>query len=117
MIKRLDVLIIVLGLLIAGLVWGGSLLTREAGGEALITADGEEVARLPLNKNTTLSLAGNTVVVEDGEVYVSEADCPDHSCVRQGAVSHKGETIVCLPHRLVVEVTAGEESPVDAVAQ
>ena len=37
------------------------------------------------------------------------ADCPDGYCIRQGKITGKGQVIVCLPHRLVLEVT-GEES-------
>ena len=33
-----------------------------------------------------------------------EADCPDQICYSPEFVSKPGETIVCLPHRVVVEV-------------
>ena len=49
------------------------------------------------------------VYIEDGAAWISEADCPDGYCIRQGKITGKGQVIVCLPHRLVLEVT-GEES-------
>ena len=66
---------------------------------------------MPLNENATLvvdSSAGeNTVVVEDGTVRVSEADCPNQDCVHQGRISNAGQQIVCLPHKLVVSIVDG----------
>ena len=44
------------------------------------------------------------LVIEDGKAYMEEADCPNQICVHHSPVSHKGETIVCLPNRVVIEV-------------
>ena len=44
------------------------------------------------------------LVIEDGKAYMEEADCPNQICVHHSAISHKGETIVCLPNRIVIEV-------------
>ena len=51
----------------------------------------------------------NLLIIRDGQVWMEEADCPDRLCVRQGAVSRVGESIICLPHELVVTVE-GEET-------
>ena len=59
----------------------------------------------------------NTLVIEGGKAHIEEADCPDHYCEQQGEISKTGETLVCLPHKLVAEVVAGEEADVDIVAK
>ena len=46
----------------------------------------------------------NTVLVEKGRIRVSEADCPDQICVHQGWISDGLIPIVCLPHRLLIEI-------------
>ena len=46
-----------------------------------------------------------------------EADCPDKLCVHQKAISKNNETIICLPNKVVVQVTSGEESEFDSVAK
>ena len=53
---------------------------------------------------------------DGGRICVSEADCPDQVCVRQGWISNSVAPIACLPHRLVIEISdSGEEDPgVDA---
>ncbi len=74
---------------------------------ALVSVDGEEYARLPLGEDTELLVktehGENLVVVEDGEVYIKEADCPDKTCVRTGKANAL-KSVVCAPHRLVVSV-------------
>ena len=44
------------------------------------------------------------LVIKDGQAYMQEADCPNQICVHHSAISHKGETIVCLPNRIIIEV-------------
>lgn len=63
---------------------------------------------MPLDENATLKVSSsageNTIVVENGTVRVSEADCPNQDCVHQGQISNAGQQIVCLPHKLVVGI-------------
>ena len=49
----------------------------------------------------------NTVTLEQGRVCMSEANCPDQICVNQGWISDGTVPIVCLPHRLIVEIVDG----------
>ena len=56
----------------------------------------------------------NTVVISDGYVFIERASCDDNTCVKHGRISEVGETIVCLPNDIVVEVAEDhsiEESP------
>ncbi len=54
----------------------------------------------------TTEYGTNIVQIEHGKVSVSEADCPDHICVKSPAVSRPGEIIACLPHKLLIEIRA-----------
>jgi len=56
----------------------------------------------------------NTVTVERGRVRVTSANCPDSICVIRGWSSDGATPIVCLPHKLVIEVVGGT-SNLDAV--
>ena len=88
------------------------------GAQAVVTVDGLEIGRYPLRKSGTFSLNGGTniLVVENGEAWVSEADCPDKVCMGMGKISRNGEFIACLPNRLLVVVEgAAEQSPVDGM--
>ena len=115
--KRKSDLLLITGLLLAAaMVW---LLVRpgSAGSWVLVTVDGVETARYPLDTELTVTIGGeayNILQITGGTAAVIEANCGDHTCVRTGAVSREGETIVCLPHRLVIHIEGGEASGFDA---
>ena len=44
------------------------------------------------------------LIISDGKADMESADCPNQICVHHSAISHTGETIVCLPNRVVIEV-------------
>ena len=92
--------------------------TRQDGGYVSVQMDGQTVMELPLSEDTQVLLGEdghtNTLVIRNGTAQVMEADCPDQICVRQGAVQYEGESIVCLPHKLVVSVEGGQGSGIDA---
>lgn len=46
----------------------------------------------------------NHLIIRDGAAWISEANCPNHDCVKNGKISQSGEILVCLPHRLTVTI-------------
>ena len=121
LISHADILLIVgiLILAVAGLFAWKKLETPGAYVDIMI--DGDSVKTLQLDQDTSYEVkqqAGvNTVVVQDGNVTVQDADCPDKICVHQKAVSAENETIVCLPNKIVVTVTNSNEEGMDGFAQ
>ncbi len=57
----------------------------------------------------------NVLVIQEGKAYMEEADCPDKLCVRQKPVKKNGESIICLPHKLVIRVIGGETGEADVM--
>lgn len=55
------------------------------------------------------------VVIEDGCVYVKNADCPDNTCVHSGKISGEGQLIACVPAGVVLRID-GEEKSYDFIA-
>lgn len=90
------------------------LYSRE-GSKVVIRVDKEVCGIYDLNVDKTVPVTGegfsNTLVIRDGKADMTEADCPDRICVKHRPVSHVGETIVCLPHKVVVEVIGEGDSP------
>ena len=84
-----------------------------------VMLDGEVYAEYPLEEDRRVQIkcvqeeGTNMLVIEDGSVSVTEADCPDKLCVKQRCISKDGESIVCLPHKLVITVVGGEEAEYD----
>ena len=117
---RNDVILIAVLIAMGGALALFLLLTRQDGGYVSVQVDGEVLMELPLNEDAQVVLGGgdhtNTLVIEDGTARVAEASCPDQVCVRKGAVRYEGESIVCLPHRLIVTVEAGQGNDIDGTA-
>ena len=95
-------------------VWPG----RDSGSlTAVVTADGEELDRFaPADlaagpRTYTHNGYTLTVTAEDGGLRVSEADCPTQDCVHTGAISRSGQSIVCLPARIIIQLTGGQADP------
>lgn len=113
--RRLDWIPVCL-LVLVGL--GLLLLPREVGGTFTVTCDGEVLGTYPLGEDRVIpvetSFGSNVLTVSGGAVSVTEADCPGGDCTHTASVSRAGETIVCLPHRLIVSVNGASEGP-DAV--
>jgi hypothetical protein len=85
-----------------------------------VHVDGKIVASYPLSTDRDVELGyngHNLLVIKGGQATMTDADCPDKLCVKQKAISKEGETIVCLPHRLVVKISGGEASGVDGVVR
>ena len=112
-IKRDIMLIATLIIVCAAVFLIINFVVKKDGITAAVKVDGNIVYMLPLDKNASVTVEGyqggsNTVVIENGTVYMKGADCPDKLCEKTGKISKNGETIVCLPHRVVVEIQGGE---------
>ena len=122
MFKKND-LILLGGILIISLVVIVIInFTKTEGDKIVILKDGKVYETLDLNKNTTFTMkedngAYNIITIQDGWVSMTEADCPDKICVKHSKIHYNGESIVCLPHKLVVEIHNGENNDVDIIAK
>lgn len=108
MISKGDICLMIIILVLAVIVTLWRIITVSEGLKAVVTVDGDIQEELLLSKDTEVTINSpegyNIIVVSDGEVTVKEADCRDHICVKHQPISKCGETIICLPHKLVVEV-------------
>lgn len=97
---------------------------KKDGSYAVIKVDGNVIKTLDLNSGETIIEVNgyqggvNKVVINDGKVSMTDADCPDELCVMTGKISRVGETIVCLPHRVVVEIKGSpDDDSIDSVVR
>ena len=85
---------------------------------AVVTIDGALYGEYPLSEDVTERIelpdgSFNVLVISGGYADVTEASCPDQICVHHSRIRYSGESIVCLPNKLIVEVKGGEESEAD----
>lgn len=108
-------------LLIAGVLLGAllgsmfmQLIRPHAAGElvARVTSHDEVVTVLPLSQEARQVVeceeGVNTVVVQDGGVHIEDADCKGGDCMKQGTIHDQGRLLVCLPHKLIVEIVPSD---------
>ncbi|MBQ3816943.1 MAG: NusG domain II-containing protein [Clostridia bacterium] len=103
MFKKGDIIVFIC-ILAAGIALIILTLIKTQGKTVVITENGNEVYTGSLYFNKEVELRGNTVVIKSGRAFVSKADCKNQICVNSPEISKKGETIVCLPNKVIVEV-------------
>lgn len=102
--KKADIILIAALALLGIFALLFPLLNTASGSEAVILVKNEELYRLPLNKDAEIDLGTNFIKIENGEVFIKSATCPDKVCVHHLPISNKGESIICVPNGVVVEV-------------
>ncbi len=122
--RKTDMIIPVATLAAAFLIFfaGFRYVAGGTGDTVVISVSGVEYERLPLDTDADVIIPGerglnNHLVIKDGTAEITDALCPDKICVHQKSISHDGETIVCLPNKVVIEIEAEERGGVDAVAR
>lgn len=120
--KRKNDLILIIALLVVSLLayLVINFFIKKDGNYVIVTVDGQEVYKLDLNKEQEVTIHGtngdDVLVISNGKASMVEASCPDQLCVHQKSISKNGETIVCLPNKIVVEVVSDESNDVDAIS-
>lgn len=106
---------------------GGLLLLQhgraaDRSGSVAVYRGKARLAAYPLAEDKEVVLDGmdggtNTLIICDGQAYIKAADCPDGLCMKQGSISRNGQSIICLPHQLVITIEDGADSGIDAVVR
>ena len=83
---------------------------------AIIKVDGKTYKEIPLSSlkeddSFTIKTenGNNTILVKDNKISITNATCHDSLCVDQGSKSKVGDSIVCLPHKLIIEIKGKEK--------
>ena len=122
--RRNDLILIVSLLLILSLIGASVLLFREEGDTVRVTVDGKLYGVYSLSEDLSVDIRTgengehlNRLIIKDGKAYVEEASCPDGICAAHRPIFREGESIVCLPNRVVITVhTDGADDAPDIVA-
>ena len=91
-----------------------SILSKGSGESiVLIKSDGIMVKEASLKNNREFLIKSKegelTCIIQDQKVKVVESTCPDKLCIKQGWISNQGESIICLPNRITITITGGNE--------
>lgn len=114
-------LILILVLVLAGILLSAWIFYPDHAEAAYVEVrqNGNVIMTLPLDKDTEKTITNNdgrtnTFHIREQSVVMDDADCGDKTCVNTGKISRTGESIVCLPHRLVLEIISERSTNDDA---
>lgn len=117
--KKGDWIILLSALVLIGVGLLGAYLLRVSGGapHVVIEVDRKVIYDIPLTGESKAKIIQveegngqyNRIEIKQGVVRVVEANCPDKICVKWSAIRNNGETIVCLPHRMVIKILGGKQ--------
>lgn len=115
------ILLMTILILSLSLFIGYRFFFSRSGDYVTITVDGEIYKSLPLDEDTELTIKGtdggaNHLEIKKGAARITDADCPDKLCVHQKKIENQGETLVCLPHKVIVQVSSDKKGDLDDVA-
>lgn len=107
-------LFVILGLSLVGVFW---FRNKDFGSFVSIKVE-NEISQYPLNQEKSIFLQTknghyNRVVIENGSVYMEEADCPNQICVHHKPISKHGESIVCIPNGVTLWVEGEAQKDMD----
>lgn len=121
--KKADFIIIgVVAVIVSVLAFFLYFVNADSGSIVIVEKDGEVIETLSLEQDAerVYEFDGetNTLVIEDGKAKITDANCPDGICSQHKSINKSGESIICLPHKLVVTVSNDKENDddIDAVA-
>lgn len=136
MLKKADIILLsslcLLGIVLTIIIYAPS---RSDGTHVVIRQNGKVVKETPLSQNQEIRIGSsgvidenssrqekqpveNIIYISDGEIYMKSANCPDKSCVSQGKIHQVGESIICLPHKISIEITdENAETKIDGISR
>jgi hypothetical protein len=120
MMKKGDMLLIVLLLVVAVSIFASnrvisSAAERQQGAtKAVISLDGEVYQTIDLSWQTDMveirtKRGYDLLKVHDNGIEVVESDCPQKICISMGFINRAGQTIICLPNRMIVEIVGSDK--------
>ncbi|MGL4336471.1 MAG: NusG domain II-containing protein [Turicibacter sp.] len=120
--KRLDLYIILFVIAITGIMFTTFTLNQSDETKAIIYVKGEKYETVVLDGKDQVfeietELGYNKIIIDEHGIHVEEADCPDHECVTLGTINKVGQSIICAPNYVVVEIVGNDaDSEMDSMA-
>lgn len=110
---RNDVIFIVALLAVIAIAGACFYFLRGEGDTVTVSIDGKVVATYPLDEDLVKDIHTegeglNRLIIRDGKAWVEKASCPDGICAAHKPIHREGESIVCLPNKVVITVQTAD---------
>lgn len=118
--KKKDLILICSVLVLAAAFWlvprAVGLFVNSKEQKLRITVSGEEYGTYSLEEDQVIKVGDTNICeIKDKKVSMLSADCPDQLCIHQRTIQLQGETIVCLPNKVVLEITGTRQTDQEAL--
>ncbi|MBP3706540.1 MAG: NusG domain II-containing protein [Clostridia bacterium] len=104
MFKKGDKLVIIFCAFFIVLSFVLLFFLKSPGKTIVVTKDNKQVYKGQLSSDKKINLDKNTVVIKDGAVFMEYSSCKNQICVKHKRISEKGESIICLPNKVIIEI-------------
>ena len=119
MFKKWDIIVIILLIclsFIPELIFGVMMGKNYNGTYAEVTLDGKPYKKILLSEHRgeeqidiKTEYGYNIIEINDASIRIIDADCRDKICIKSGFISKPSEILVCLPHKLMVEIKSNDD--------
>ena len=114
-LRRNDVIFIAILIAVIAIAGLCLYLFRGEGDTVTVSVDGKIIATYPLGQDLEQNIrtdngGHNHLVIKGGKAWVEEASCPDGICAAHKPIHREGESIVCLPNKVVITVKTADNT-------
>jgi hypothetical protein len=119
---KFDLILIILILLLSifSILWVSADQIRQPlqPKSVIIYQDNIKLEEINMSKDRIISILNGKMQVEvnKGKIRALHSDCPQHICVKMGWIQNKGQTIVCLPNHVLIEIKSSGSQSLDAIS-
>ena len=109
MIKKADIILLIVLIVLGGIITFLSFNGNAQGRLAIVTVDGEIYGYYPLDEDREIKIENgsntNYITIKDKCIQMTSSTCKNQICVHQGKISMTRDKIVCLPNKIIIEIT------------
>ena len=115
MTKQKILIITFIAIFILGIAGSLFVILKPHGQTVEIIQDGKTLYTINLDSSDDRTIvteyqgSQNVIRIQNHQIYVEDADCPDRTCVSMGVLKSEASPIVCLPNRLMIRFSDTEE--------
>lgn len=120
--KKKDVFLILIVVFLAGVgLLANKIIQSGAGEKVEIYVDNKLYESCPIDEDKVVKIDRdgheNIIKIHDHGVEMTEANCPDHVCVKTGFITKPEESIVCMPHKVSVKIVGSDDGDQDVIVR
>ena len=109
-----DILLVIVLVFLSFASIAGVRNLYNGGKHAVVEVDGRHVLELPLDTDVIETVKGplgeTVIVIENGTARIADSPCSHRYCIRMGHISRRGEVVICVPNRVLLKISGGNEN-------